>query len=321
MIIFPLLVLGLGSIQDTSPTLRWPLVPDSMFAINGVASGSAQLVHVLIASKTDIPKDEKTISENDPTNSFFALTNPGAPVKSLQISFMAAGDGTLLKFGGVTIIAKSGHLMFAKEKTPLEIATLRSDSQNDIQLVKHYDSLITYVNGKRVNQTITPSSPLIPIQIGMDGWTGAIIGVAGYGKALTEDEVIANQRSAQALAKSLLADTKTVTVEAQLTALTPVPELDRIAPYRSALVAEEYTIVEITKGRMSALKSGMKVRIFRWGLLAGKKTDVATAKVGDKATMLIQPLSADSKYEKEFQVDNLDNDISALYFVEPTVSK
>ena len=248
----------------------------------------------------------KTLPENAPS------------WKSLEILFTGAADGTLATFGGVTVVVKNGRIGYRKDSGILDIGPLRADGINDVQWIKHLDSYLVSVNGEKQIQTVTPTAPVLPVEVGPDGWKAGIIGVCGYARALTDDEVVANQKAGFTFAKSLNADTKTVTIHAELGAFTPVPELDRIAPYRSALVAEEYTILSISSGRMSALKPGMKIRVFRWGLLAAKKTDVAGIKTGDKADMVIQPLSADPKFEKEFQVDTLDGDISALYFVDVT---
>ena len=283
----------------STSTLKWPLVPDPLFALNGTAS-ETPLQHVQISIKTDGIKEDPKSSDKDAASLILPLGSPA--FKSLQLLFMSTADGTLAKFGGISLVVKTGHIWFAKDGNQVDIAPLKADGLNDVQVVKHVDSLIAYINGEHSVQTMMPTAPLLPLQVGLDTWKGTILG-------------------GQGIAKSLTADTKTVTVNAELGAFTPVPELERIAPYRSALVAEEYTITSITSGRMSAIKPGLKIRVFRWGLLAGKKTDVASIKTGDKAQLVIQPLSADPKYEKEFQVDTLDGDISAVYFVDVTPAK
>ena len=315
-------IIGTGGQDPTPPsTPHWPLVPDSLFAINGIVNGAAQLQHVSVALRADSTPLDKVASDKDVTSTTLALPSSTPIWRSLEILFTSTADGTLAKFGGISIVVKSGHIWFSHDGGLLDIAPIKVDSLNDIQLVKQYDSLLAYVNGERANQTITPPAPLLPLQVGLETWKGTIIGVCGYYKVLSGDEVIGNLHAGQVMSKALYADTKTVTVDAELGAMTAVPELSQIAPYRSALVAEEYTILNIAAGRMSALKTGMKIRIFRWGLKGGDKTDVAKIKTGDKATMTIQPLSADPKYEKEFQVDTLDGDISALYFVDITPAK
>lgn len=303
---------------NPAPGPHWPLVPDPLFAVNGIAHGEAGLQHVSVAVRNDGATVVKPAELKDPTSSEVTLPPGLSRWRTIEVMFTSAADGTLLSFGDLSVAVKQGRLWFARNGHMWDIAPLKADSLNDVQLVTHLDSYLAYVNGQRSAQTITVPAAIVPIQVGLDTWKGSVIGVCGYAKELSEDEVVANLHAGQAVAKAVYADTKTVTIEAELGAFTAVPELSQIAPYRSALVAEEYKILRISKGRMAALKEGMKVRIFRWGLKAGDKTDIAKIKTGDKATMVIQPLSADPKYEKEFQVDTLDGDISALYFVDVT---
>jgi len=300
--------------QKSSP--KWPIVPASLFAFNGVDTiGAVHVQHLHVEIKSD-----RSLEDRDPANASVELPADSPAWKSLQIAFIPQTNGTLARFGGLDLTIKAGHVWFTKDGNQLDIAPIHDRALNDIQLVKHLDYLLAYVNGERANQTITPTSALLPLQVGLDTWKGTIVGVAGYARELTGDEVVANQHGAKALSKGLFGDTRTVTVEADLEAITLVPEPDSIAPNRSALVAEEYTIVTIVSGRMSALKPGLKIRVFRWGIRDGAVTDLAKAKVGDHANMVIQPLSADKKYEKEVQVDTLDSDINALYFVDVTPS-
>lgn len=313
-----LMVLRLSYQSSASSDPKWPILPDPQFVVNGINQDGGTAQRVVIGLKALAEPETKVQSTSIIPTTTKILPEPSVPWKSLEILFTGSADGTLATFGGVTVLVKNGHLGYKKDSGFLDVGPLRSDGLNDVQWVKHLDSYLVSINGEKQNQTVTPDSSTLPIQIGPDGWKAGIVGVCGYSRTLTDDEVVANQKAGFAFAKSLNADTKTVTVHAELGAFTVVPELDRIAPYRSALVAEEYTILTITNGRMSALKPGMKVRVFRWGLLAGKKTDVANLKSGDKADFVIQPLGADPKYEKEFQVDTLDGDISALYFVDVT---
>ena len=312
MIINALVALCLmGHVQDS---LHWPLVPGSQFAYNGISStGSATTSHLNIAVKPAKASGPDTASVTFPTGS--------SEWKTLQIVFTYTADGAIAKFGGIFLYAQSGHLWFIKGGNSIDIAPLVKEDLNDVQILKHNDSLLAYVNGSRAVHSIIPTAPLLPIAIGVDPWKGSIIACTSYARELTIDELFANERAAQSISKALFGDTQKVTVEAELTASTPVPELERIRPYRSALLAEEYKVVRITSGRMSTLKPGMKVRIFRYGIRSGEKTSVKDAKIGDHAEMLIQSYDSDPKFSREFQVDALDPDITIPLFVDVTPVK
>ena len=295
-------------------SLRWPLVPGTQFAYNGInAGGTATTSHLNIAVKPPKAETADTAAVTFPVSS--------NEWKTLQIVFTYTNDGPIAQFGGIFLYAQSGHLWFIKGGNSIDLAPLAKDDLNDVQLLKHHDSLLAYVNGSRSVRSIIPTTPLLPVTIGIAPWKGSIIACASYARELSIDELYANERAAQSIAKALFADTPKVTVEGELTAITPVPELDRIRPYRSALLAEEYKLVRIVSGRMSAFKTGTKIRIFRYGIRAGEKTSVKDAKIGDHAEMLIQSYDSDPKFSREFQVDALDPDITIPLFVDVTPVK
>ena len=303
-------------------SLHWPLVPDPHFAINGIdANGAAQLAHATISIKADPLGNRKQVTDASGTSATMTLPPGSSTWKTLQIAFTYSADGTLAKFGGISLVVKGGHLWFKKDDTKLDVAPLLADDFNDVQIIKHYNSLLAYVNGARASLSILPTKPLLPLEVGLDTWKGTIIGVAGYPRELTVDEMFANENAAHSLAKSLFADTPKFTVEGELLAATPIPDIEKIRPYRSALLAEEYKVVRIVSGRASAIKPGMKIRIFRWGIRAGEKTEVKNAKIGDHHDLLIQRYDSDPKFEREFQLDNLDPDISIPLFVDVTPDK
>jgi hypothetical protein len=244
---------------------------------------------------------------------------PGTtPWKTLQIAFTYTADDTLVRFGGIDVVVKAGFVWFSKPGSLIKLAPATVGNLNDVQIQSHNDSILAYINGSQAPQSVLSTKALVPIEIGKSSFKGQIIGVAAYTRELSGDEMFANERAAQSMAKALFADTPKVTVEGELTAYTPVPALDRIRPYRSALLAEEYKVVRIVSGRMSAIKPGMKLRIYRYGIKAGEKTALKNAKVGDHAQMLIQPYDSDVKFSREFRVDDLDPDITIPLYVDVT---
>jgi len=291
---------------------RWPMVPGMQFAFDGT-TGTERPSHLSISLKpSSAPKAASDWME-------VTLPKGSGEWRTLQLVFSSSHDGTLAKFGGISLVVKNGRLWFAKQGHLSVIAPLVSDNLNDVQILKHFGgSVITYVNGSRPVASILTTAPLYPFFVGLDGWSGSIIGAAAYTRELSDDELFANEQAAKSMAKAMFADTPKVTVEGELTGMTPVPELERIRPYRSALLAEEYKVVRIVSGRMSAIKPGMKIRVFRYGIRAGEKTDVKNAKIGGHAKMLIQPYDSDPKFSREFQVDGLDPDFSIPVFVDVT---
>jgi hypothetical protein len=107
-----------------------------------------------------------------------------------------------------------------------------------------------------------------------------------------------------------------VVADLELVASTPVPSATRIKPYRSALVAQEYVVRKVVKGKDADVKPKAKIRVFRWGILETKPTSIAKAKKGDKVRLTLKRLSGWVEMEREYQVDELDSDLAITYYVE-----
>lgn len=115
--------------------------------------------------------------------------------------------------------------------------------------------------------------------------------------------------------------TDSVTADLKLLATSKVPLAARIKPYRNALVAQEYLVLKVIKGKALDFKPNTKIRVFRWGVLDEKPTAVGKAKKGDKLRLTVSPLNGWTQMEREFQVDELDGDLSITYYVEVGIPK
>ncbi len=299
--------------------LHWPLVPHPLFVVAGIdANGANPLIHAKIGDKpgtTAIGKP-KTFAHGAAAN--LPLPPGTAPWRTLQIVFTSTVDGTLATLGSVDLEVRKGWLLLSKAGTLIRLAQVANGDVCDVQLVRNFGALIAYINGSAVGKSMTAPGVLMPVEVGIDPWKGAVIGIAGYDRELSVDELYANARAARDMAKALFADTLKATVEGEMTAFTPVPDVERIRPYRSALICEEYKVIRLVSGRMSALKPGMKIRVLRYGVRSGEKTALKNAKVGDRAQMLIQSFDSDEKFGREFRVDDLDPDITIPMFVDVT---
>ena len=115
---------------------------------------------------------------------------------------------------------------------------------------------------------------------------------------------------------ALQAPTAPVTVDLELIAMTKAPVPASIKPYRNALIAQEYKVKTVVKGKDADIKAGEKIRVLRWGILSGKLTSVAKAKKGDKIRLTIKRLAGWVDMEREYQVDTLESDLAMTYFVD-----
>lgn len=299
--------------------LHWPMVPNTLFVVNGIDNaGSANLQHLKIAEKAGVMSIGSPRTGGDGSWASLAIPPSTKLWKSLQIAFAYSADGPVARFGDVEVMVKGGSLWLSKGSTVYRLAAASQNDLTDLQIVSEAGGLSVSVNGKAFGQSVSGGKAAYPIEVGLDPFKGTFAGVAAYIRALSVDEQVANDTAVREKSKALFADTLKVKVEGEMTASTPVPELERIRPYRSALIAEEYKVVRIVSGRNSSIKPGMKIRIFRYGIKAGEKTAVKDAKVGSHATMLIQGFDSDVKFGREFHVDDLEPDITIPLFVDVT---
>jgi hypothetical protein len=164
-------------------------------------------------------------------------------------------------------------------------------------------SLVAYWDGKKVFQTDQVKGGLKTWGYGelcfgdnhnggRHGWQGKLEGVAIYKRAMDEAEALRNAQvyAAKIKARPVLPQME---LEAALVATSEVPDAARIAPYREALVVNEYQVKQV---RGAAAKwqfpgktdPGARIRVAQWGLLDGLKTDLTRAKIGDVRRMVLE---------------------------------
>ncbi len=109
---------------------------------------------------------------------------------------------------------------------------------------------------------------------------------------------------------------KRISITAKVLALTKVPEPGKILPYKHAIVTQEVQVVSIDKGALKGIKKGDKLRIARWGILQGQKTDVAKAKVGDVVKLPLEDYKDHPELERQYTVDTLPESFDLPYLLD-----
>lgn len=115
-------------------------------------------------------------------------------------------------------------------------------------------------------------------------------------------------------------ETKTTEVQLQLVDLTTVPDPQSILPYKHALVVHEYKVVSINSGYIKGVDNGATIRVARWGVVGGKKTDVANAKKGDTVTLKLERFSDHPSLANQYTVDDLPSNYKAPYVLDTTTA-
>src|SRR5690606_11243023 len=98
-------------------------------------------------------------------------------------------------------------------------------------------------------------------------WRGAIEAVALYRRVLSAEEA-AQAAMAWKYRLAARAPARRLQVEAEVVALSPMPTMAQIAPYREGLLLAEYRVKRAEGPAASAV--GSRLRVAHWALLDGK---------------------------------------------------
>ncbi|HUS93329.1 MAG TPA: PKD domain-containing protein [Phycisphaerae bacterium] len=215
----------------------------------------------------------------------------------------------------------------------IEIARLRDT--RPLHVIVSYEPgwLAVYLDGERVLETGSVTGSLMQWGYGelcfgdshnggRHAWLGRLEGVAIYKRFCHPPEA---RRNFQAVRRKLLAR-KTppqIEVEAALAAKSDAPDPARIAPYREALMVNEYRVTKVLRAEKGgsaavAVKAGQAVRVAQWGILEGRTTTVAEAKVGQARRMTLEAYDAHpDRLDRIVTSDTLDLDPDATMLYEP----
>jgi hypothetical protein len=157
---------------------------------------------------------------------------------------------------------------------------------------------------------------------GRHDWLGRLEGVAIYKRFIEADEAARNYAEYRKKIAARIAVPQ-IELQARLVAESRIPEPIQIAPYRDALIVNEYKIEKILKaGRdwrfNGKLEPGIKLRIAQWGLVDGVKTTLGEMKAGDVANLTLEVFANHPEKLDELEISNsLDEDFDAPLLYEP----
>jgi len=218
---------------------------------------------------------------------------------------------TKFKIGTATLLFEKGGLSLDNGRS-IPSLTAKTGYPLDLAITKANKDVKIYANGQLFT-TLKLKTPALRFET--EGLGGQTIATASYPRALTAAEIKKNADAGLKLADTL-PDSEQATLDLKLSSFTEVPDPARIKPYRNALIAQEYTLTGFIDGHVKGLKQGSKIRVFRYGVLDGKKTDVQKQVKGSPAKFTVQLFSKDAALSREYQIDDLDTDTSATYYVE-----
>ena len=245
--------------------------------------------------------------------------------RSIGMALCQEGDKLVIYFRNKPVTGKPD------DSSRIELCALAMGRPNHIVISCQPGRLVCYLDGKPVKETselgdgpywtvnsdssrgctFGSESGIQGMRRPPESWQGKLEGIAIYSRTMDAAEAARNcELSLQRVrGRPVLPQTE---VHATLTATTPTPTIVQIAPYRSALLAYEYTVDQVLKGD-AALK---KVRVFQWGIVDHKLKPVTAAAKGTKAHLLLESFNDHPELGAELQRDGLPDDDSVLYFAE-----
>jgi hypothetical protein len=138
---------------------------------------------------------------------------------------------------------------------------------------------------------------------GARDWAGTLEGVAIFRRALSADEVRHDFEQYHNLT-SARPPAPRIEVEAELLAQSPLPTLDEIKPYRSALVVYKYRVKKAISGKLPE----PEVLVAHWALLDGRPEAVTQTKPGAVARLTLEPLERNAQLQRMVRKDAFESD-------------
>jgi len=144
-----------------------------------------------------------------------------------------------------------------------------------------------WVNGQTVALVPQPDAkslePTETVTFG-GGWSGGIMRVALYGRALSAEEAAADAQQALELAAQFPAPPKRVKLTGKLVEASPVPTLESIEPYTSSLVSCVYEVEKVEAGEFK----DKRVLVKHWGLINRQATTLFPREIGKSYELTIE---------------------------------
>jgi hypothetical protein len=214
-----------------------------------------------------------------------------------------------------------------------EIARLPDTAPHHLILSYAAGRMVAYLDGQQVFETKEVTGSLKAWGYGelcfgdnhnggRQAWLGRLEGVAIYKRFI--DAAEARRNAALALERIKARHSlPQLELEAKLVAVSKIPTLAQIAPYRDALVVNEFVIGKVLKrdaewNAAGHFEPGQKLRVAQWGLVDGIATSLGQAKLGDGRRLALEAYDNHPEKLDELEMSNsLDEDFDLPLLYEP----
>jgi len=212
----------------------------------------------------------------------------------------------------------------------LEIFKFKNTEPHHVVVSYIPGRLAAYVNGEKVLETDEVAGDLKwgygelvfggNHNGGRYNWLGSMEGVAFYKRFMEADEAKRNYEIYKAKIESRVVLPQ-IEVKAVLLATSNIPDPAKIAPYRDALVVNEYEVRQVIRTDEKwtfepEIRQGMKIRVVEWGLIDAKPTELSKARNGKARRLVLEDYDSNSgRLDEVVRSDTLELelDIPQLY--------
>ncbi len=243
------------------------------------------------------------------------------------------GDTAILVFGSTArdqnfrLFERAGQVWISMRVGPrgpagnpeLALAEISPNSPTHFALTYSPGQLVAYRDGERVLESTAivgdffhfrPHRLAFGAQSGIDGWRGAIEGVAIWNRVLDDGEVREN-----ALRRQRIADQRppvpVIVVEATLVAKSKLPTLREISPYRDALAIFDYRVERTISGK----DPGPRLRVAHRAILNGETLALDRLVTGQPLRLVLEPLGDNPQVTGMYTADTLEPQAGAPLFL------
>jgi hypothetical protein len=211
-----------------------------------------------------------------------------------------------------------------RKAKPFDMATLPDTKPHHLIVSYAPKRLAFYLDGKKVKEI----DPLLSAQLGHNlpmyfagghyhatrnkiAWRGTFEHVAMYDRFIEAPEAAKN---AAAVAASLAKRTTLPQIEVQATLIgkSKIPDPHQMAPYRNALIVNEYGVEKVLKGKYAQ----KTIRVVQWGMLDLKPTPLAALEPGTSVKLVLENFADHDELEPELISDTLNEDFDLKLFTD-----
>jgi hypothetical protein len=234
----------------------------------------------------------------------------GRPFSEPNFALCQEGDGLWL-------------LLRSKGVQRIELCKVQEGRPSHLVVSCGQGSLQCYLDGELAKETEV-AAPLAWVKPKFDGgmylggrqdvrnqWHGRLECVAVFAHALEANDV-ASDYAACSKVVAARRNPQRITIKARLAARSEMPTPADVAPYRDALIVNEYEVMQVLDGKCEP----GKMCVAQWGLLDGRPTELERAKVGDEVQLTVESFSDHPELETEAIRNSLADDLALDLFID-----